>query len=191
MWKFKGTKGIIILVILIFAFIGYYFYLSNRTASLKEEDTTSTKVVEVLLRDLDKNYPPTPKEVVRFYSEITMCFYNEKYTDSELEQLAEQANKLLDPVLIENQPNYLEELKLEILRFEEEKIKIIDFTTSSSVDIENEKFKEDGYDWTRVYCYFTMKKGKSSASSDEVFLLRKDESGYWKIYGWDLVEKNE
>ena len=84
---FKGTKGIIIFLILIFMLVGYYFYLSNRGNGNGEEDVETTKVQEVLLRDLSKNYPASPKEVVKYYGEITQCLYNEECSESEMDQL--------------------------------------------------------------------------------------------------------
>ena len=57
----------------------------------------------------------------------------------------------------------------------------------SCLNIENEIFFQDGYEWTRVYCTYEMKKDGEAISSYEIFLLRKDDAGCWKIYGWDLV----
>ena len=88
MKKFKGTKGVIILAILVVLVITYYHYLSNRQQpDSKQEEVLAvmTPVQEVLSRNLETNYPATPREVVRYFSEITQCFYNEPYTEEELE----------------------------------------------------------------------------------------------------------
>ena len=84
MKKSGGIKIVVIGVILAALVVGYYFYLSNKTEKQQEEVVESTQVQIALMRDLEKNYPPTPKEVVKYFNEITMCFYNEKYTDEEL-----------------------------------------------------------------------------------------------------------
>ena len=52
----------------------------------------------------------------------------------------------------------------------------------------NTKFEKDGYTCTKVYCYYTMRYATQITTITEVFVLRKDESGYWKIYGWDSIE---
>ena len=80
--KLDGKKGFIIVIILLILVIGYYFYLSNRDVEPKEEDIKLTEAQELLLRDLDRNYPPTPKEVVKYYFEITKCLYNEELSES-------------------------------------------------------------------------------------------------------------
>ena len=70
MKRFKGVRGTIVLLILMCMLVGYYFYLSNRSGTGKEEPEESSQTQEVLLRDLSRNYPATPKEVVKYYSEI-------------------------------------------------------------------------------------------------------------------------
>ncbi|MCM1104762.1 MAG: hypothetical protein NC409_11740 [Clostridium sp.] len=190
--KKQNVIKVVILFVALALVIGIcYFRLSNRTRQADtEKDVQSTAVQEVLLRDLSSNYPPTPKEVIKYYSEISKCFYNESYTEEELILLAEQAQRLYDEELIANktQEQYLTDLKADILEFEEAGYTIASYTTSSSVDIENSKFKQDGYEWARVYCYYTMRTKGGTARTTERFLLRKDSDGYWKIYGWELVD---
>ena len=45
----------------------------------------------------------------------------------------------------------------------------------------------DGYDWAKLYFTFNLRQGTNRTTSEEVFLLRKDEDGRWKIYGWKTV----
>ncbi len=186
-----NVKGIVVVIILAILVLLYYHHLSNRQAPPSEEEyVQSSRVQEVLSRNLTVNYPPTPKEVIRYYSEITKCFYNEEYTEEELIALAEQAQGLYDDELIANksQEQYLEDLREDILEFDETKCTIGAYSISSSVDIENSKFTQDGYEWAKVYCYYTLYQGTETLSTTELFLLRKDEDGHWKIYGWELAD---
>ncbi len=189
MKRFKGMQGMLILIVLVCAVVGFYYYISNR-AKVKEEEegTTITKVQEVLLKNLERNYPPTPKEVVRYFAEISQCFYNEKYTEEELEGLAAKIQELYDDELIEakSQETYLTDLKDDIEKFKSDGLVITGYSTSSSTDVFT--FSEDGYDWARLYCTFYLRKGKTKTNTQEVFILRKDEEGHWKIYGWDLAD---
>ena len=102
--QFTGVKGVIILIILACLIVGYYFYLSNiskaRTARAEENEVTA--VQEVLLRNLETNYPPTPKEVIRYYSDLTQCLYNEELTEEDIDKLGAQAKELYDAELNEN-----------------------------------------------------------------------------------------
>lgn len=192
MKRFKGTKGMLILIILVCGVIGYYFYISNKTEdnnSVAEETVEITAVQNVLLRNLEIDYPPTPKEVVKYFAEITKCFYSENYTDEELVQLAVKIQQIYDDELVaaKEQETYLEDLKADIKDFKLEKRVITGYYTSSSTDVE--EFTEDGYDWARLYVTFYITKGKNvNEKSRERILLRKDAEGHWKIYGWDLVD---
>lgn len=185
-------KGVIVGVVLICLVGGYYYYLTNkREDKSKEETVKATVVQEVLMRNLDNNYPPTPREVVKYFGELAQCIIGETYTDEEFEKLALQAQKLYDAELISNktQQQYLDDLKWDINTFKEEEIVISSYSPSSSVDVE--EFSRDGYKWAKLYCSFSLRKGTYIESNEEVFLLRRDEDGHWKIYGWQPVENDE
>ena len=184
-------KVVIVGVLLICLVGGYYYYLTNkREDKSKEEVVEATVVQEVLMRNLDNNYPPTPREVVKYFGEVAQCLIGETYTDEDFEKLALQAQKLYDAELIANktQQQYLEDLKWDIDTFKEEGIVISSYSPSSSVDVE--EFSQDGYKWAKLYCNFSLRKGTYIEGNEEVFLLRKDEDGHWKIYGWQPVEND-
>lgn len=63
--KSEGYKVVIIGLILILMVGGYYFYLSNKSHKTEEEPVKITAVQEALMYNFDRNYPPTPKEVVQ------------------------------------------------------------------------------------------------------------------------------
>ena len=44
-----------------------------------------------------------------------------------------------------------------------------------------ETFSEDGYEWARLYCDFSLRQGTQLTSSNEVFILRKDDEGLWEF----------
>ena len=91
-------SGIVILIFVV-GMLGYYYYLSNRSSKVTEENVRLTVAQELINRNLSYTYPPSPREVIKFYSDITKCFYNETYTRAELEQLAEQTYRLYDEKL--------------------------------------------------------------------------------------------
>lgn len=182
----KSTlKGSMVIILLLVVIVGYYYYLSNKEKEKEEQNPKITAVQEVLMRNLESNYPPTPREVVKYYSEITKCFYNEECTDGELEQLADKADQLFDTELAEHNDwgGYMISLRSEIDDFKENQILISTYIISSSVDVEY--FEDDGYEFARLHCIYTLKQGNAKQDIDEVFLLRKDENKHWKIYGWD------
>lgn len=186
-FKLDGKKGFIIVIVLVLLIVGYYYYLSNRDTQ-PEEDVTITEAQDLLLRDLDRNYPPTPKEVIKYYFDITKCLYNEKLSEEDVEALALKLEEIFDDELAAHQvrEEYFADLKNEITAFQNGNM-ILNYSTSTSTDVDY--FTQDGREFARLYGTFYLQVDKSMRSLDEVFLLRRDDAGHWKIYGWEPVEE--
>lgn len=188
--KQTGVKALIIGIVLMCLVLGYYFYLSQKAKADRQEEMVKVSAVqEVLLRNLETNYPPTPREVIKTYCNIAQCLHNETYSDEEFQQLAYKIEMLYDEELIANnrQEQYLLDLKSDIEEFSSQGIVISSYQYTSSTDVE--EFKQDGYSWARLYVTFNLRKGTQLTSTREIFLLRKDEAGHWKIYGWELADQ--
>ena len=185
----KALKKIVSFGLIIVLVIGFYYYLSNiRAQSISSEDQVkASKVTEVLMRNLDTRYPPTPKEVVRFFAEITQIVYNENYSKQDFEGLAAQLYRLYDDELQENNiwDTYLGNFRFDIETDRSKNYVISSFVVSSATDVVY--FSEDGFDYARLNCLFTVRQGVELYSSDHQFLLRKSD-GRWKILGWQKVE---
>lgn len=193
MKRFKGNKGIILLIIIAVMIISYYFYLSNREVADGSEQTeveVLTMSQKALTRDLESNYPPSPREVVKYFSEITQCYYNEEHTEEEVKALGLQMRGIYDDELIANQTEeeYLNLLEKDIDEFKANGRTISSYSPSSSVDVET--FTEDGYEWARLYCVYEIKQDSFIYQTTLCFMLRKDENSHYKIYGWKKVENN-
>lgn len=186
----KVAKTVIIVVVLAVIILVYYYYLGHRAKRQEVEEAIAATVVQsVLMRDLSHNYPPTPKEVVKYYAEITECFYNETYSDEELLQLANKIQLLYDAELVANktQEQYIQDLRDDIAEMKGKQLTVASYEVSASTDVEY--FNQDEYSCARLYCTFYLKQqGGGKVPSQERFLLRQDEDGHWKILGWQLVE---
>ncbi len=185
--KFKGMKGIIILFFGGLCVLGIFFRMNNKKTPGSEEEKVAkiTAVDEVLQRNLVTNYPNSPKEVVKYFAEITKCYYNEDLSeDGKLEEVADQMLKLYDDELVayKTHMDYLFDLQSDINFYKENGYTISSYAPSASTDVFY--FREDGFDWARLYCAFTIKSGQYRKTINEVFVLRKDENSHWKIYGW-------
>ena len=191
MKMFKGTKGMVILVFLVLLVLGYYFYLSNRSMPEKTEEIsveTMTASQKVLSRNLETNYPPSPREVVKYFSEITECYYNEEHTDEELRDLGLKMREIYDDDLVANQTEemYLSLLKSDVEEYKQNNRTISSFSPSSSVDVET--FTKDGYECAKLYCVYDIKQDGLLYQTTLCFILRKDENSHYKIYGWKAVK---
>lgn len=191
-----NIKVVVIALIMAGLVFGYYKYLTSHSGDglPKDEDQVAeemTVVQELLVRADYREYPSTPVQVLRYYNEITACFYNEKYTENELEQLAMEARSLYDLELIMNQPqeDYLSDLKDDIATFAAGNITIFKSSVTPATDVYY--FDYDGRECARLYSVYTLRSGTVNQLSKEVFIMRKDDEGHWKILGFELVEDEE
>lgn len=174
--------------------VGYYYYLSHRNDKNVAESTTElTEVDKILQQDFDEKYPSSPREVVKWYNRIIKAYYEEDYTDKQLEAMAKQARKLMDAELLSynSEEQYIESLKQDIAQYEEANKKIVQSTVSESNDITYATVKGDSCAY--VQSYYFVKEGSNYSRTYQEFVLRKDKQGEWKILTFHLTEgeKNE
>ena len=145
----KTTIIIVIVAVFVVALVGYYCYLVNRDREALAEKNLTT-VQKVLARDLEKDYPPSPREVVKNYNEVMKCFYNEDCSVEEIEALGRQARLLYDDELVENNPweTYIAQLTVEIMQYKQQGRRIASSSVASSIDVE--EFSDGGYDFARI-----------------------------------------
>lgn len=184
----KSTSTItIIFILLIIAVVGYYAYLSNQKVVSKEDATLSTVQV-VLSRDLNYNYPTSPKEVIKYYNEILKCYYNEECSDEELADLATKIREMYDDELREanDYDTYLTRLKADVEEYKTKKRRITNCSVAASTSVDF--YSVDGFDFARLQCGYTIMENGKSNPTNMVYLLRKDDKKQWKVYGWDLAQ---
>ncbi len=186
--KKSTVRVTVILVVVIVGLVALYAFLVGK-ARREIEDATMTPVQSVLSRNLDFDYPATVKEVVKYYTEIEKCLYNEECTDEEIESLGVQARRLYDEELLANNEliSNLTELKADIKTFRGGKRVISNISVAGASNVDY--FSEDNYDFARIHCGYTVREGNGVIKSEgRVYLLRRDENRQWKIYGWDSAD---
>lgn len=186
-----GIKRAVILLILAGIVVGGFALLALRNKPDVATPVALTPVEEALARDLNNNYPSTPKEVLKYYSEITKCFYSASYTEEELAQLASKSRELLDDELRAQQTDddYLNMLKADVDIFKSNNRSISSYSVSSATDFDY--YQYEGAEWSKGMCVFTIRDGTRMVATQEEFLLRRNTEGHWKIFGWRIYdEKN-
>lgn len=189
----KGTKTArtaLVLMIMVVTVMLLYHHMVNKVRSSQVPETVSA-VQNVLLVKLEKSYPATPREVLKFYNEILQCYYNEDCTEEEIEQLAEKAWQMYDDELIEKQnwDSFLLALKAEIQSYKEKDKVISSAAPASSTDVDY--YKYEGRECANIRCAYTMREKTSLSVVKEIYVLRKDDQGHWKILGWELIQDED
>lgn len=183
----KKVRVVVVAMICVSLIVGYYYYLSTKNSNTSE-NVELTEIDKIIMKDLEKNYPETPREVIKLYNRILLCFYGADYTDDELYELGDQARALFDDELLENNPReqYFTDLKAEIAEYAEAKKEI----TSASVCGSNDVLYKtvDGDECAYVTSSYFIKEGKSYNKTYQEYVLRKDEDGNWKILVFYQIE---
>lgn len=185
----KAFRIGISIVICVGLVCGYYYYLSHKNAkSAEDAQGKTTEVEKIIERDFDKKYPKTPREVVKWYNRIITAFYGEKYTDEELEKMADQARSLMDDELLSYNPRdtYLKSLKADIEDYKTRDKIIVQSSVSDSNDITYATV--DGEYCAYVDAYYFSREASDYSRTYEEFVLRRDDEGHWKILSFRLTE---
>ena len=133
----------------------------------------------------------TPRAVVKWYNRIITAYYAEGFTQDELEQMADQARKLMDDELLQYNPKdtYVASLNLEIEDYHNRQRVIVSSSVSESGEVQYKKI--NGYECAFVSAYYFVREGSSYTRTYEDFCLRKDSNGNWKILTWRLSTEDE
>lgn len=179
---------VIIIAVLCIALIvgGYVFWMKQNEKP--SEDVELTAVQKMITKDLEKSYPATPREVVKIYNEIISCFYNEEYTEAELEALGDQARLLMDEELLGNNPRdeYFKKLKAEIADYKRDERIIISYNLCSSNEVQFVTVDERECAYVKT-SYF-IKDNTGHSRTYQMYVVRKDDDGNWKILVFYQVE---
>lgn len=188
----KKTRGILAITLIIAFGVVYYAFIADRgTEPQPVTMETNDEVSKLIVRNLETDYPNSPREVVRFYSRIMQSYYALDYTEEELLKLVSQSRILFDPELLEGNPEetYIEDLKAEIKSYEEIEQTITNYKVAEVSKIQY--YSENGLDYAKVPAEYTLKSKNGSSKVYEDYMLRKDEEGSWKILGWQLTPESE
>ena len=186
----KKAKFIIIgLVCICLICFGFYSFTKDRETLEKD----LTEVEKLIVKDLDKNYPKTPREVVKFYMKINRCFYGEKLSDEQVNELVDQTLLLLDEDLRGENPRdtFYDSIVSEMEDAQSNNLTIVsvDVCDTNEVKYIDDK-KGDGTVDKLAYVkadYFINSDGAFVYSYQE-FVLRQDDDGRWKIITFYDIE---
>lgn len=188
--KKKIASTILVMAIVVVAIVGVYYYLSNRIVDKGDSvEIPKTTVEQLIQKDMDLDYPATPKTVVQLYSQFSKCFYDKQYDETEYKQLVSQYRNLLDQELLVNNPEdgHIDLLAKEVDGYSDEKRYILSFYEPEGSEVKT--YKSGGKEYATVQITYALREGdKTVLNTVEEFILRKDNDGKWRILGWRLAK---
>lgn len=185
----KKYSGMIIAVILVGMALGsYVFYFSKETTTPAEKNADVSEIGKLAARDLENDYPNTPRKVIDYYSSIMKCYYGTTASDETMETLILQTRKLFDMELLNENPeeSFVENTKKAIKEYKDIGRVITDYVLEASSDVEYDTV--EGQEYAIISVKYFLRDDKAGYSKTyEDYILRKDEKGRWKILGWQMT----
>lgn len=179
------VKTLILMLFLTAAIVAVYFVMSSKNdQSNVEAKAEETEVEKLLGKKIEKNYPATPREVIKLYSRMLKCMYGEEMTDRQIEEMSLQVRKLFDDELLEQNPEkaHLDAIEADIAGYRMNGKSIISYNIEKAGDVVYNTIK--GRECATLRAYYTVKQKTEYTRSYEEFILRRNEKGEWKILGW-------
>ncbi len=191
--KKKNVKTSIVILLMVVAGIAYYYYLSNRTPSVDatQQAVDNQELGDLLSRDVDNNYPQSPKEVVKLYMRIAKQYYGNNISEDQIDTLGKQARRLFDDELKSKQSEdeFLKALKQEISDYNNQNRYISDYKIESSRDVKYKTLNNKKY--ASIDTLFYIRQSDNLIYSYTRFTLRQDNNGRWKILYWELYKPDD
>lgn len=187
----KKKSGVILLIVIAVLIVGAFTFVAFRTPKTVEDVTDVTEKDELMNRNIEVNYPATPREVMKLYNRYLLCLYGVEggeLSSEELNALGKKMRGMYDEELLEGNPEEtnLTSLSQELAAFRSSGKVMIQANICGSNEVEFIEVK--GSQGALLQASYFIKKGKEEFSRTyQQFLLRKDESGKWKILGFEKV----
>ena len=185
----KYIRTIFITAIMAMLCIGFFMYLSNREPSqtATEKDLAKQEVDNLTTIDIEKNYPESPKEVIKLYARITKAYYKGDLTDAKIEALGKQARILFDSELKGTQTDseFLKALKADIESYKSAGRYVSDYSIEDRAMVNYSTFQ--GRKYAFIVMTYTLRENDKLIVSRTKYTLRQDDKGRWKILFWELA----
>ena len=187
----KNAKYIIIAIACICLICAGFFFL---TQDNKTDEKNLTEIEKVIVKDLKNNYPKTPREVVKFYNRIVKCYYGDKPTEQQLNDLVDQMLLILDEdlLLVNPRDTYYKSVVQDIASYKAKKKQLVSTDVCDSNDVVYVTDDKEGTTEKDKLAYvnasYFINSDGSFGYSYQQFVLRQDEDGRWKILTFYQIE---
>lgn len=191
----KNAKYVIIAIACICVICTGFFFFSEDN---KDNEKNLTEVEKVIVKDLENNYPKTPREVVKFYNRIVKCYYgSEEPTEKQLNDLVDQMMYLMDEdlLLVNPRDTYYNSVVSDINQYKNQKKQLVSTDVCDTNDVKyvtddkNGEAEKDNLAYVDA-SYFINTDGKFAYTYQQ-FVLRQDAQGKWKILTFYQIQGEE
>lgn len=182
----KKVLSVSVILVLACAIVALYLYI-DRSGKEAEEPVNSV-AEQILAKDMEKNYPPTPYALTEFYCGIVECIYSADTTEEQLERLVKLQRSLYDEEFAALNPyeELLATTKDELETAKEKKLVFTGYVLDKASNVT--KWKKDGKEYASLMFQLMSKSDTGSGGSYRNMIMRKDSNGKYKILGWETAD---
>lgn len=183
--KKNSKQPFILLIVIVAVFIIFFIQRSKQPDNTVKK--TNTEAQKLLAKDITIDYPATPTAVVKMYSRISKCLYNNNWENDEVNGLIEMIRLLYSEELLKNNPDdkYMASFKADIADYKDKKRTIMTYQIEGNSQIKT--WDKEGIEYASLNTQYSMAEQKEHYKVFQEFLLKKDANSQWKIVGWKSI----
>lgn len=183
----------IAVVLCVVLLCGVFYFVKNHAGSDSTDNVELTEVQKIIARDLEENYPSTPREVIKFYNRLINVYYAGDYSQDEFENLLDQAQRLFDQELLENNPreDYKQAVVEEVENYKQRSKEIRQTSVCDSSEVRYLTDESTGDKLAYVTASYFTKEKKTYEKVYQMYVLRKDDDDQWKILNYYKIENTD
>lgn len=175
----KRNREVLIVISIVIIMV-VIFYSNNKVKNMPK---SVKKYDELMLNDLENNYPQSPYEVIELNNEILTYIFSEDSTNEEIKSLIELQRKLFANTLLE-----LNDVNSQL----KDIMKTVDFNKENKIKIADTKINppehdENNYSVCNVKVHYYMTRGDDI---DRQYTLIYEQGDKWKIYRWEDIQQS-
>ncbi|MBQ9768356.1 MAG: hypothetical protein IJW37_09670 [Lachnospiraceae bacterium] len=183
----KRVATISTVLVLACAIVALYWYI-DRNGGAEEKPAVNTVAEQMLAKDLEKNYPPTPYSVAELYCGTVECIYNPETTEEQIEGLVKMQLQLFDEEFAALNPyeQFLDVTKEELAEAKEKGIVFTGYVLDKATNVQ--KWENVLGSYASLQFQLLSRSDEGGGGSYRNLIMRKDKDGKYKIVGWQTAE---
>lgn len=183
----KRMKTVGVVVVLAALIVGMYIYVDHNGG--REKKVTKSLAAQMLERNLELNYPPTPYSVAELYCGIVECIYKSDTTKEEISELVKMELQLFDDEFAAINPfeKFLKATEKELATAKEKKLVFTGYVIDKASNIE--KWELKGVHYASVPVQFVCRSSEGSGNCYRKLILRRGADDKYRILGWKTEEE--
>lgn len=184
----KRVATISAVLVLACAVVALYWYI-DRSGGAKKKTTAASAVEQMLTKDLESNYPPTPYAVAELYCSLVECLYSKDTTEEQQEGLVKLQLQLFDEEFAALNPyeQYLAATREELSEAKKKGIIFTGYLLDKASNVE--RWDNESGNYASLQLQLLLRSDEGSGTSYRKLIMRKDKEGRYKILGWKMAEE--